>query len=318
MVEEKQQNEESNNKMIPPPPPLVQSWLNVYHVLPKIYVPGTNLSISITLFGAMGLFTIRSIVQRILPLVFGWPSSNEVPTIEGASSFAAIVHSTILCTGLILAFSTHKYSPSERLDVAPLWWQELVDSLLQFCTGYMLYDGFFNVLVLRWTWGDLTPTFAFDDYLFLGHHMVTAWYMSSTRVIRAGHQSAMICMLLGELSNPLHNSYMMADVAMTLDCCNGPVGQQMHAVIEVLFAAVYNFIRVLVAPIFFVHLTYDICCTQQAKDNIPLGLRITWTVMVWAVVFGSFSWILKCHGILEKFVSQHITGGGGMGGAEDL
>jgi hypothetical protein len=286
-----------------PIPRVAQIWRNVYHAVPKVNFPFTNLPMSFSLASAAFLFTLRMATEPLLTSVFHWPE-GATPTKEAAASMVSICHSSLLCLGLIVSFQTQTYRPSQKLVEAPLWWQEFVDALIQFCTGYMIYDAIYNVILLRWSPGDLLPTFGPDDYLFLGHHIVTSTYMISTRVIKAGHMSAMMCMLLGELTNPLHNMYMISNVALTLDCCNGDLSQQLFAIISVSFAAMYFFFRVLFAPFFFLHITYDLLITKQGRTNIPLTLNIFWNLMIWAVVFGSISWIQKCLGILVDFASS--------------
>jgi hypothetical protein len=285
-------------------PRVAQIWRYVYHAVPKVNFPFTNLPMSFSLASAAFLFTLRMMTEPLLISVFHWPE-GATPTKESAASMVSICHSSLLCLGLIVSFQTQTYRPSQKLVEAPLWWQEFVDALIQFCTGYMIYDAIFNVILLRWSPGDRLPTFGLDDYLFLGHHIVTSTYMISTRVIKAGHMSAMMCMLLGELTNPLHNLYMISNNALTLDnnCCNGELSQQLFTIISVSFAAMYFFFRVLFAPFFFLHITYDLLITKQGRTNIPLALNIFWNLMIWAVVFGSISWIQKCLGILVDFAS---------------
>lgn len=108
-----------------------------------------------------------------------------------AASVAGVVHSSLLCPGLIAAFWSHSYNPSEHMSKAPhRWWQQSVDALLQFCTGYMIYDAIFIVMMrtdLSLSW---VPAFEPDDYLFLMHHMMTATYMTQARIYQAGHMSA--------------------------------------------------------------------------------------------------------------------------------
>merc|ERR1712087_871395 len=131
--------------------------------------------------------------------------------------------------------------------------------------------------------------------------MVTTIYMSSCRIIGAGYMSAMICMLLGELTNPLQNSYMMAEVAMTLDCCNGVRMQQFYAFIKVAFAAAYFTVRTVVAGPAMTMVSYRLLLTKEGRANIPIALNIFWNMLIWGVVFGSSSWIVKCYNILADF-----------------
>jgi hypothetical protein len=176
----------------------------------------------------------------------------------------------------------------------------------------MVYDATINILWLRTDISSSSESFIpqlnDDDILFLGHHIMTSLYMTSSRVVQAGHMSAMTCMLLGELTNPLHNMFMLGEVAMKLDCCNGPNARFVHAFVSVAFAAMYNLFRVVLAPPILAHVTYCLIFTRNGRTNIPLALNLLWNFMIWAVVFGSTSWIIKCHKILmDYFFQQQST-----------
>jgi hypothetical protein len=289
-------------------PALAKRWLAVYYAVPKINIPGTNLSMSFVFAGATFLLCFRLAAEQFLSVAFNWPEGH-LNTKMAAASMTSVCHSLILLGGLITAFRYKvKYSPSERLDVAPLWWQHFSDAILQFCTGYMVYDGIYNVLLLRIQTGDWVPTFGLEDYLFLFHHLVTSTYMTSARAIKAGYMSAMMCMLLGEITNPVHNSFFVAHHAMGVDCCNGEFAQKLYSVIEVVFAASYFFMRVCIAPIGLGHVSYDLV-KNGSKNKIPLGLNIFWNCMIWGVVFGSYFEILKCYNILNKVASRYAGNG---------
>lgn len=325
-------------------PVVARMWLFICHAMPfRIHLPipfsSSSLDMSFVVLGALFLATIRLyIAEPLLIHVFGWPDGGpspnnnddndaddaKLPTQEAAANITSICHSTLLCVGLITAFATQPYRPASKLTTAPQWWQDFVDALLQFCTGYMLYDAVVNILWLRlpdhddhdFSDGSTSPGFPWrvlrtiplpvlgdDDKLFLVHHMMTSFYMTSTRMVGAGHQSAMICMLLGELSNPLHNSYMLGEVALTQDCCNGPMAQQLHAIISIAFAAVYNLLRVVVGPVVCAGVTFTLVLTKEGQTNIPVTLNVLWNLMIWGVIFGSSSWIQKCHGILKDAIA---------------
>jgi hypothetical protein len=279
-------------------PFFAQLWRKTYHSVPQVCFPFTNLNISFSLVSATFLICVRILAIRFLENVFGWP---EDASDEGAASFAAIAHSSILIPGLVTAFLSHKYSPSEHISAAPQWWQELVDAMLQFCTGYMIYDGTFIMVTrldLAVSW---IPALIPADFLFLGHHLATAIYMTQARVYRAGHMSAMMCMLLGEASNPLHNSFMIAKKAVTLACCNGAFSQLIYACLKVVFSFVYILLRVVLGPFIFTHMSWDLLFSKNAREHLPLPLRIFWNFMIWAVVVGSYSWIVFCYGMLNTY-----------------
>jgi hypothetical protein len=312
----------TTTKEQPPIPIVAKTWLFIYYAIPKLHVPTTNLNISFALFSALFLTSVRYLAEYVLIQSFGWPTittttTTSLPTFfingstatkEAAGSCAAICHSSILCLGLLVAFATQKCDPvSKRMD-HPQWWQDYSDALLQFCTGYMIYDAIINILLLRWDpQTQLLPLLNDDDKLFLVHHMMTSFYMTSSRLVGAGHMSAMVCMLVGEATNPLHNLYMMGEVAMTQECCNGPTTQSIHAYVSVAFAATYYVARAIVSPITMTIVSYCLIGTKRGRTNIPLIINIVWNILIWAVIFGSYSWIIKCQGILVDFLATTAT-----------
>jgi hypothetical protein len=313
----------SPTKEAPSIPAVAKAWLSIYHAIPKLYVPNTSLDVSFALFSALMLSCVRFLAELVLVQAYGWPTSGgslvngATATKEAAGNLAAICHSTLLCVGLVVAFASQKCDPVSKRADHPQWWQDFYDALLQFCTGYMIYDAVINIVLLRWEpQKHLLPVFNDDDKLFLVHHMMTSFYMTSARLVGAGHMSAMVCMLVGEVTNPLHNLYMMGEVAMKQDCCNGPAAQNRHAVISVAFAAMYNFVRAVVSPLTMAVVTYRLLLTPRGRANIPLPINIIWNLMIWAVIFGSTSWIVKCHGILSDFYTTTFIGGNNAGEVE--
>jgi hypothetical protein len=274
----------------------------IYKAVPEFNFPFTSLPFSFVLVSAAFLVSVRILFNKVLETVFGWPV-DDIVTDRAASSLPAIVHSSLLCPGLIVALLARKYSPSEHISKASAAWKDLVNGLLQFCTGYMLNDTLFLVYRAQQAAGSIVPHFGFGDILFLCHHAMTSIYMTQTRVYQAGHMSAMMCMLIGELSNPLHNAYFFLNIASGLDCCNGPKLQQAHAIVPALFSAVYIFLRVIVSPPVMVYTTYDLLLNKQGKENLPLGIRGFWVFMIWAVMVGSIPELMTCKGILESFLN---------------
>jgi hypothetical protein len=113
-------------------------------------------------------------------------------------------------------------------------------------------------------------------------------------------------MLLGELSNPFQNgSYSLAH-AIQLPCCNGAMVQQLHYVVEFLFALVYFVIRAIIAPVVFVHVTFCLLFAATRK-NIPLWMRIFWIVMIWGVEIGSYAWIKECWRLLQQYMGDMMA-----------
>lgn len=281
-------------------PILCLFWISVQRSLPPIHFLGLDVSLSIA--SAIFLGILRYLAELILISWFGWPY-NSMDTKLAASSVSSICHSTCLVSTLFLLLATvaRSYNPSSRMvdEQAGQWWNECVRAMLQFCTGYMIYDAAFTILWLKLTMqeGGINA----EDMMFLGHHVVTALYMSSTRWIQAGHQSAMVCMFLGELTNPLHNAFYIGQLAQKYDCCNGKRSQAMFSVVEFLFGFLYTLVRAVVAPIVFVHMTYNLLTQGFLKvREIPGWLVLLWLVLIWGVELGSIPWIVECWGFVMK------------------
>ena len=282
-------------------PPICQFWRGLSRHLPRLTLG--RLDVSVTVASALFLAASRYFAEFVLGRVFGWPT-NSLIIKNAASSCGSIVHSTQLVPALVACFLTNRYNPSERLKDAPLWWQETVDALLQFCTGYMIYDGILNILWLKSQVQE--GGISSEDLMFLGHHIATILYMTSTRIQQVGHQSAMICMLVGELSNPFHNSFLILEMAQTLDCCNGTLSQMAFHVLHVAFSVVYLLLRVVVAPPTFAHLTINLWL-QGPRQGIHLALVAVYTVLIWAVLIGSIPWIVDCYSTLEALGFPKLT-----------
>ena len=184
----------------------------------------------------------------------------------------------------------------------------------------MIYDGLLNIVWFRYVQGDyaLPPPFTGDDALFGAHHILTAVYMTSARILGAGHFSAMICMLLGEATNPLQNAFLFvgkAQIVLGQDCCDGA-----YTVTSVIFSLAYNLVRGVLAPRYFAPVSYQLWCTKQGRANVPWALNLLWNFMIWAVLLGSVGWIVKCHGIYMAFFRSLMVadGGGSESGEEEL
>jgi TLC domain len=276
-----------------PVPFLCWYWCSIVDILPVIKIG--KLNVSLTIFSAMGLAIVRYLLEYGMVVLFQWPQNSYV-TKNAAASAAAIVHSLQLVPSLYVCFRTIGYNPSQKMaDVSEMWWQTTANALLQFCTGYMIYDGLLNILWLKSMFGNLTG----EDYLFLGHHVATILYMTSTRVIGAGHQSAMVCMLLGECTNPLHNSFYIGLAAQTLPCCNGVLSQFLFHWVEYLFAVMYVLARAIIAPWTFLHVTVNLWTI--GRRNIPISLLLMWCILIWGVLFGSVPWIQECWATMQKY-----------------
>jgi hypothetical protein len=132
------------------------------------------------------------------------------------------------------------------------------------------------------------------DYLILAHHALTSFYMISCRVVGAGHLSAMMCMFLGEITNPFMNGMFVTRFAIQLDCCNSDAMIWLHTMLEHAFAVLYIAFRVVIGPICSAHMTWDLLFRRQGRQNVPLPLSLIWVTMIWLVIYGSIPFIKDC------------------------
>lgn len=287
------------NKAIPP---TLRWWRWLYHATRPLF-PG---DFSLTVVTFLVLTSLRFAFAKYLQTQHGWPTEVDVsaasdkkhPSLEASASLVATVHSVLLVPGLVASFLSHPYRPSERLANAPTWWQESSTALIQFCTGYMLYDGIWNILILHYS------AYEPSDWMFLGHHLATTIYMSSARYVGAGTSSALMCMLLGESTNPLQNLSLVSQYAMALDCCNGARMRLAHRALEILFSACYLFVRAVVGPVVCLHMTYKLVVGRE----VPTPLKTVWILLIWGVMVGSIPWIQDCWTTLQRHANVSPTG----------
>lgn len=274
--------------------------LYCYRTLPKIIKIG-KLDFTFTFASCAGLSILRIGFFKLLTAFYGWPARTKMTT-DASASLASIVHSILLCWCLTEWFwklGLKAYSPSGRLsdhDNNP----DLKDAAvacLQFCTGYMLFDSL-------WLVGDayqldILPMTEFET-LVLMHHFLTSFYMISCRVIGAGHISAMILMLTGEISNPLMNGMFVTRFAIQLECCRqSKTILILHSLLEHSFAVVYIAFRTTIGPACAIHLAWDVLFSKTGRQNIPLMLSVIWVIMVVGVLVGSGPFILEAFEMLQ-------------------
>ena len=157
-----------------PTPLLLKPWVKLSGALP----------VSFTLVSALFFTLLDYALSFVFHKASGWPFL-ECRSVAG--SFATIFHSTVLVTGLgACLLQADHYRPSGRMSDHPSWWREAATALIQFCTGYMIYDSCIQFMIDRWVPGKGLVHSA-TDYMFLGHHAVTTFYMTTARCIGAGH-----------------------------------------------------------------------------------------------------------------------------------
>ena len=283
-------------------PLLLRPLIVIYRSIPKLYLPRIrNFNFAFILFSALFLAAIRQFIFWKMLMYVGWPQYSKMTT-DAASSLTSICHSIILCWYLSLCFfylSTAKcrYVPSARMSTFPLWWQDSASALLEFCTGYMIFDSFF----LIWdTTYYLKMEISEFDKLVLAHHVMTSLYMASTRFVNAGHLSAMILMLTGEITNPLMNGMFTTRFAIQLDCCNSSQMILIHSILEYGFAISYAIFRIFIGPACSLHLSWDLIFTKHGRSNVPIVLSVIWVIMVWAVIHGSIPFVQECIEMMQS------------------
>jgi len=167
---------------------------------------------------------------------------------------------------------------------APLLWRDAAESLLQVCTGYMFFDGFFmyrDTERMGQGWTEF-------EVMIMGHHFCTVLYMLSCRALRAGHLSTMTLMFFGELTNPFMNGLFISRYAIKL--FSNPLLHLLHPWVEIGFALTYASMRAVIGPIVGAYLTYDLLMTRQGRENIPVWISCAWVTLMWIVIIGSWPW----------------------------
>lgn len=270
-------------------PAILKFWISLYRASPKLYLPGTDVDFGFSLRCAF-LFSALRIIFRHILYNMGWDHSSD--TIFASACLASICHSSLLLPALLAMLLSQPYVPSAKLADAPRWYQDAVHALLGFCTGYMIYDSFMGYVVEVWVPG-VGPVLSNDDWMFLGHHILTTLYMTSARWIGAGHISAMVLMYNGEFSAPIMNVHFILEKALEQDCYKGAAWlPTLFMYNEQAFSLLYIICRVLVSPFVIGHVSYDLLI--RGRHRVPLWLSICWMPMCWGVQFGSIPWIYTC------------------------
>lgn len=124
----------------------------------------------------------------------------------------------------------------------------------------------------------------------------------------------------------VHNSYYILQKAHSLPCCSGGILSHVTAiVVQAVFASSYIVVRALIAPPFFIYMTWDMWANKNAK--VPYWLLCIWTFLIWGVLFGSLPWVAECLTMLKDiwqgkgafadlpsaFSAHHGDGGDGGG-----
>lgn len=273
-------------------PWVLRPWISLYRATPKISIPGTDVDLAFSLVCAV-LFSVLRLSFRRALTAHGWPVGAP-DTYFASSCLASLCHSAALLPGLAAILLAQKFLPSGTLRSSPRWYRDATHALMGFCTGYMLYDSVVSYVIEKWRPGR-GPVLFGDDWLYLGHHILTTLYMTSARWQGAGHMSAMMLMFNGELSAPVMNFHLFLENALTQPCCQGIAWlPDLSAVVEQVFSYLYLLCRVAVSPFVIAYISYELLLTKTGRKNVPLWLSLCWMPMCWGVQFGSISWIKTC------------------------
>ena len=275
-------------------PGLMKFWGGMYNFLPKTYFPGTDLAIGMTLVSSMFFTLVRTIYEYLYTEVLF--DGENAKTLSMASCNTSMTHSLLLVPSLWQVLRNQPYRPAASIVGTPKYYQDAVHALLQFCTGYMLYDFVFLLKDNGWA---VHP----DDVAFIGHHFVTVIYMTQTRVLKAGHISAITLMWSGEFTNPMQNCHCISRFAIQL-AQSGSFWHLAHPYIELVYATFYSFFRAVVGPLQIVHITYDLL-TKEGRKNIPLYIAIPWIIMINGIIIGSIPWTKEAIDMVKD--GLHVT-----------
>lgn len=280
-------------------PKYLRRWIILYRSCPKLCkIPWTDVDITFALVSASILHVIRLIATPIMIQKVGWPEGRK-ETLDAVSSVVSMIHAVLLVSSLYFCLfnnSNIPYKPCAKFSETPRWHQEACKALLNLCIGYMLQDMIVCSLLTNYT-PDKGFQLSIDDFMFIGHHIITIVYMVSTLIIQSGHFSAMMLMFTGEITNPTFNMYLMSSDAVKLDFCCG-ITTERYQIIAFVNAATYFFMRAIVGPLVVVHLGYDILIRKEGRTNIPILLGIFFVFSGALVLWGSIPWSKEAWGMV--------------------
>jgi len=198
-----------------------------------------------------------------------------------------MTHTTLLLVPLLSQLLTHpSRCPSALFSAASPKWNYVSCTLISYCTAYMLQDGF-HLANQAYTLGRVSD----DDFMFLAHHVITTGYMCSVRVLGAGHYSVMLLMFFGEVTNPVHNIFLILEKAAASGH-GGPNIEYWLPLFGKIFALFYGLVRVVFGPVLGLWITYDLLLRAEGRKNVPIMLSAVWVAAMWAVLHGSLGYAL--------------------------
>jgi hypothetical protein len=300
-------------------PSVLKPWLVLHKRVSKMCLPGgSQLEVGITLLSAMVFIFMDYFVGFVLQAQKLTSCLPHAQRRSVAGSLVTLFHASSLIPGVGACIwwaasdslhhrknrtddqdrKSHNLNrPCAKMSAAPQWWQDSVTTLLQFCTGYMIYDALIQFGADKWVPGQGFVLSA-GDWMFLGHHFATAFYMTSTRIAGAGHVSALLLMFAGEFTAPMMNLRRIGRIVEGTQGCAIPLVTTLYPYVNWVYALLYASFRIVVGPLLGVYISYDLIGTKEGRANVPLGLSIAWLTMCWGVIIGSIPWIKDAISIL--------------------
>lgn len=266
-----------------PLPRLIKFLVGLYNAVPKLCIPGTKYDIGFTILSFVVIFSMRLAVQHFYIDILEFDPNNP-RTAHIAACTTSAMHSLLLVPALWSVLRSQPYKPCASILGTPQYYQDAVSAVLQLCTGYMCYDFAFLFLAGG---GRIHP----DDVAFAAHHLVTVLYMAQTRIIGAGHISAMTLMWSGEFTNPMQNFHLVTSYAIQM----APEDTLWHVFqpyAEILYAFFYVIFRSFVGPVQIVHNAYSLL-TKEGRTNIPLFISVLSILMSAGIIIGSIPWTIE-------------------------
>jgi hypothetical protein len=176
----------------------------------------------LTVFGiAFVCFGAYSILVGQMLVRFGWEDCKSTRFIRSCT--VAVLHGGVVPFLALKQLIQQDY----QLD-APNQQEQL--RIMAYSSGYFCMDTIYLLLYLR------------EEIAYLVHHIVTITYMQSCIYVGYGGFSVMVLMFVGEITNPLHNAFLILDEVLKLET-PPKRALQLFAVVTPAFHLLYAIVR---------------------------------------------------------------------------
>lgn len=261
--------------------PLVEFWAWLYNSTPKLCVPKTEFAVGLTLYSTLFFWSVLAFYRAVYTSsLVGFPGFWESPkTAAICSGSASLTHSLIIIPTTFALLRCQPYVPSATMEGKPKVYLDATTAILQFCSGYMLYD--FSYMVMMGT----------AKFAWVAHHFGTVLYMSQVRVLRAGHVSALMAMFSGELTNPLQNLHGVTRLAVSLmRDDDSSLWHAVHPYVEYAYAVKYIVVRGVICHFLIWQIARDMF-SREGRRNISPWITVPWVLILEGITLGSFPWV---------------------------